>query len=162
MTTNASDRPSAPEYDPGLEGPDFNRLLTFVALSDEKAALDARLKVVKDELAALSDLLATQFALAGVPRMTVNGRTVYLHRQVWASVQPEDGDLDAAFKVLERYDMGWMVKPTVNSQTLSARIREMEKEFEGLDFQDFLDSLPPDLRDALRITEKFEVRSRKS
>ena len=58
-----------------------------------------------------------------------------------------------------------MVKEKVNTQTLSAYIREQEKEQFGASVsakpEEIIEVLPEGLRAAVNITEKFSLRCRK-
>lgn len=151
-------------YDPALDGPEIVKVRAFAALSEEKSLLEARLNEVREDLKALNADLCEQFALAGVDSMKVDGRIVFLRRQLWASVQAppgaDPGAKEAAYQVLKDHQLGWMVKEGVNSQTLSAWVRELEEESGG--YEEMIANMPADLREVLKISEVYQVSSRKS
>jgi hypothetical protein len=62
-------------------------------------------------------------------------------------------------EILRKHQLDWMIKPTVNGQTLSSWVREQERASDAIDFTAFVESLPEDLRSVLRISEVFDVRS---
>jgi hypothetical protein len=84
------------------------------------------------------------------------GGTVYLHSQVWASAK--DGDHDTLTEVLRDLDLVEYLPSTVNSQSISAYVREHLSDDEAADLETRLASLDARLKAALNITEKNDVR----
>ena len=69
----------------------------------------------------LEDLLYEQMTTGAVNKITLNGVTLTPQRQYWASVSQENPE---GFAFLERYGLQDLIRPTVNSQTLSATVRQ--------------------------------------
>ena len=69
----------------------------------------------------LEDLLYEQMTTGAVNKITLNGVTLTPQRQYWASVPQGNPE---GFAFLERYGLQDLIKPTVNSQTLSATVRQ--------------------------------------
>lgn len=79
--------------------------------------------------------------------------SVLLYPRVKLFAKAKDGDVDRLHSALHNAGLGDLVRPTVNSQTLSAIVRESEKP-DG-------EPLPKELRDALHIGESHELAMRK-
>jgi hypothetical protein len=124
----------------------------FASLYDAKRRLDAELRGIKAQIAALEEPLMEQLTAQGLRSCHLTtGETVYLHRQVWAGVK-SDGDKATAeekrraVEALEQLGMTDMV--TLNYQTLSAWCREH-------------DQLPPELDGVIELEEKYSLRCRR-
>jgi len=139
-------------------------LKEFVALEKEKATLKARLKVIDSRLTELDESIAAQFVSDGVQSMRIDGRTVYLHRDIYASAK--DGARDAVVAALRDCDLGQYVKEDYNANSLTAYVREMVREAEEqarLDnrvIDDPAEALPTGLAATLKISTVFSVSSR--
>ena len=62
----------------------MEKLKRFVALEDEKKSLAKKLETIKNDLEKLEFELIPDFVEDGVQSMNVDGRTVYIGRDVWA------------------------------------------------------------------------------
>ena len=127
------------------------RVKRFVELDGEIDRADAALKALKEERAQLVDQLLDGFADAGMTNVTIGNHTVYTTRQTWAGVDPEKKE--EAKEALRAYGLDAFVKEQVNSQQLSAWVRERREADEGI---------PPAIADVIRITEKWDVRVRRA
>ena len=141
-----------------------DELKEFVALEKEKATLKARLKAIDSRLTELDESIAQQFVSDGVQSMRIDGRTVYLHRDIYASAK--DGARDAVVAALRDCDLGQYVKEDYNANSLTAYVREMVREAEEqarLDnrvIDDPAEALPAGLAASLKISTVFSVSSR--
>lgn len=139
-------------------------LKEFVALEKEKATLKARLKVIESRLTELDESIAAQFVSDGVQSMRIDGRTVYLHRDIYASAK--DGARDAVVAALRDCDLGQYVKEDYNANSLTAYVREMVREAEeqarteNRVIDDPAEALPAGLAASLKISTVFSVSSR--
>lgn len=137
----------------------------YVKLNTIKKDLEKKLEATKVLIATMEEKMVKYFQDHGLQNLTSSGSTVYLQRQLFASLT----DKEAAHAKLKEYGHGELVKDNVNSNSLSAWVRELIDEHEKktpdeIDTKDLntkLD-LPKDLRDLIRVTEKFSVRVRKS
>lgn len=126
----------------------------LLELEDEIARLEKDLKAKQAEQDALKEQLLQQFEARNLKNLKVGRRLVYVHRSVWASVPPEHaGEVKRALRDL---DLSEFIKETVNSQQLSAHVREYPEDDQGMP------SLPEQLQGLLRVTEKYDLRIRKS
>lgn len=152
--------PNAPyaEIDPEVEviepAPDLpslgEQLATYLNLHDEVKATEAYLESLKGQRDAAGEVLIGVFERDGVNSLrSTDGRTVYLARELWARA----ADAEALTKALRANGLGDIVKETVNTQTLTSVVREHDKSGEPL---------PPEVADAIIVSEVFKPRVRKS
>lgn len=127
----------------------IDALKKILNLDDEKKRLDARIKEIRAERAVLEETLMNEFAENGINQMKVDGKTVYLTRELWASPK----DKDQSFNYLKLIGLGDYVAETVNSNSISAFVREMEKSQEPL---------PDGFEDHFRVSEVFKIKTRRS
>ncbi len=141
-------------------------LKEFVALEDEEDALKATLKVIGTRLAELSESLTQQFVQDGIQSTRIDGRTVYLRRDIYASAK--DGNKEAVVAALKACNLGQYVKEDYNANSLKAYVREMVREAEeqaraeGRVIDDPAKALPEHLAATLNISTVFSVSSRRS
>lgn len=134
---------------------------SVIRLAREYATLDARKKELEDELDTIKERLGElepslleAFAneqVSGSIKLKDVGRSVYVHRQLWArAISGREAALHAA---LTRHGLGDMVRETVSTQTLSAWVREQEKLGE---------ELPRDVQEALDARIIHSIRTRRA
>lgn len=126
-------------------------LKRFIALEERRRQLETEIDAIKAEAAQLEQMLLPEFERSGLEKVSIDGRTVYLERKLWAKAK--DGDKAAVCKALKRAHLGDFVEETFNTNSLSAYVRELDREER---------SLPPSLRDVLEISEVFKLRTRRS
>jgi hypothetical protein len=90
------------------------------------------------------------FAENGVNNISLYGKLLYIHRQIWA--RPLDGDYAHACKVLREIGLESFVKGTWNINTMSAYVRE-QAELGG--------ELSKRFTEVFKVDEEFQVRARK-
>ncbi len=105
----------------------MQQLREFVSLENRKKDLDAELKAVKQQLDELEDALIPQFIEDGVQRMTVDGRTVSIQQDMYASPL---NDRDEVVDALKQSELGQYVAENYNSNSLTAFVREVKREVE--------------------------------
>jgi hypothetical protein len=93
-----------------------------------------------------------------------SGGNIHMTSQLWAS--PKEGNHDRLTQVLQSLGLKEYLPKTVNSQSLSAYVREFRDELGqvkigtvGPDGQLSTDGLDPRLADILNLTEKFDVKA---
>jgi len=143
------------------------QLREFVSLENRKKDLDAELKAVKQQLDDLEEALVPQFVEDGVQKMTVDGRTVSLTQDVYASPLNDREDVVDALKHSE---LGQYVAENYNTNSLTAFVREVKREVESrakdegrmFDENDVRAALPEPLGRALKISFVHKLSSRKA
>lgn len=128
-----------------------DELKRFVALEERRRQLEAEVDSVKAEAAELEQRLLPQFEQSGMERVFIDGRTVYIERKLWA--RAKDGDKHAVCRALKRCRLGDYVEETFNTNSLSAYVRELDREERPL---------PPALAAVLEVSEVFKLRTRRS
>jgi hypothetical protein len=131
----------------GGEAMNADALRKFIELTRRRRELEEQLDDVKQEIAVLEQSLIDQFAQEGINRVSMDGATVYLKRELWASAR--DGDWQRACAALKEAGLGHYVEEKFNVLSLSAFVREVDRNG---------DQLPPALADAIAVTEKYSLR----
>lgn len=129
---------------------DNRTLKRYVRLDTERKELETKIARVKDKQKECEETLKRQFEKAGVQSVKVDGNSVYIMRQLWASAK--DGDRQAVCAALKKGGMEDYVAENFNTQSLSAYVRELD----GLG-----DPLPDGLKECVQVVEKFSIRVRK-
>ena len=139
--------------DPENEKPgntDSDIMNRYAARTMEKRKLQAREKIVNQELEELERRVTDIFAENGWTSVATEGGTVYLHREVFARLaKDERGGYDEAHRALEASGLGYMVKGSVNTQSLRAYVREREE---------YEEEIPPEAARWIIKTEMFRAR----
>ena len=128
-----------------------DELKQFVALEERRRTLEAEIDTIRAEATELEQRLLPQFEQSGLERVAIDGRTVYIERKLWAKAK--EGDKAAVCKALKRCRLGDYVEETFNTNSLSAYVRELDREER---------QLPATLAAVLDVSEVFKLRTRKS
>ena len=119
-------------------------------LKDRKKALDNELKAVNARITEVEEQLASKMVEEEIQSFQRSGRTFYVTTKVFANVVPDRKT--ELFTWLKENGFGDMVQETVNSQTLSAWVREQLADS---------DQLPEGLDELINVYEKASVGVRK-
>ena len=139
----------------------------FLKLDQAIKRKEGEVEKMKEELGPVHDELLQRFQSEGTRSLsTQNGSTVYINRQLWASGSVEDKSVMLAV-LKEHPDTKDLVKENVNTQTLSGYVREKIEEHFGKEQTlknetELLEALPLPLRTVLKITERFQLKARRS
>lgn len=141
---------------------DMDKVRRYVALKKRADELDAELKDVKNRMAELEPEVETFFMDNGIQKQSVDGRTVYIATEVWASA---GGDKQAACDALKESGLGEYVSDNFNSQSLSAWVREQYKEWQAENplgtIEEFKATLHPKMQESIKISETHKIKVRK-
>ena len=102
----------------------------FVQLHRHRKKLEAELERNKETAEKLEAELCEEFAAAGIQNISIDGATVFLARQIWAS--PAAGQGEALARAMRTIGMGDLVKETVNANQLSAFVRELPRDTDDM------------------------------
>ena len=141
----------------------IDQVKQFVSLADKKADLEVQLEQVKTNMKALEEVLMGQFQDSGTQSVSVDGRTVSLRRDLFASAK--GADKEAVTAALKAADLGQYVKEDYNANSLTAYVREMVRAAEaerGAPLDELTDALPQPLRAVLSVFVKYSVRATRS
>ena len=93
---------------------------------------NAELDAAKKQLALAEEVLKAALLQAGLKSVKYRDWTVFLRTIIAASLKGDDANADnpkqAAIDALKSHGLGWLVKETVNKNTLSAWARELPKD----------------------------------
>lgn len=127
---------------------DVTKAKRIVAIDERRRALEDEIQQLKEERRQIEETLLEELAEAGVDQIKADGRTLYTRSEIWASAQ----DIGA----LRAYpDTAPLIKETVNGQTLSAWVRELERTDEGDPV------VPQELQDAIKVSKVYKIATRK-
>ena len=135
----------------------------FIELDEQRKGKEGEVENIKERMAELEPEIMKRFENAGMQSMKSKmGQTIYIRRELWASAA--EGAEVLLLETLKAIGLGDMVKEKINTQTLSAYVREVEKDsFNGqaVDPVELIKVLPDQLQPALKVTQKFSLRTRK-
>ena len=136
----------------------------FIELDEQRKGKDSEIDKIKERMAELEPQIMERFENAGMQSMkSTQGTVIYVRRDLWSGAK-EGADV-LLLEALKSVGLGDMVKEKVNTQTLSAYVREQEKEQFGQNVsakpEEIIGVLPEPLRNAIAITERFSLRTRK-
>lgn len=119
-------------------------------LESEKAKIQKKIHEKEGALAGIGKEIESILIENGIPNFSINGRTLYMYRRVWATLKP--GDRGKICSALKRMGLGWLVAENFNMNTISAHIRELSDK----------DQEPPEgFTEHFEVKSAIEVRSRK-
>lgn len=137
---------------------DADKVAEYIAKKLEIKDLKSKTKKLEDEAAEIEAELLPQFKESGMDRMTIQGRTVWLDRKVWASA---GGDMPRLVDAMKAAGLEDMVGETVNGNTLSSWVREFDPEG-TMSPEEIVGKLPPEVKDAITVSEVFKLQVRSS
>lgn len=123
----------------------MEKVKRIIEIKKQLDELDAQTKKLKAEFDALEPEVITYLEQEGLDRVTLDGRTVSIRRQLWASVNKEN---PFALDILRDNGLEDFIEEKVNSQRISSYVREFEKNGQ---------EIPEWCKEALNLTEKFNV-----
>jgi len=140
-----------------------DRLKRRAEIEAEVRKLKTQLSALEDEKDELDEDLMEDFMEIGVQSMTMNGFTFYIHRQTWAYALPKDeGGKQESITRLRKAGFEDYVYEDFNVMSVSALVRQYEQEAETVDVteDDEFAAVPHELREALRLQKKVQIRAR--
>jgi len=145
----------------------IEQLREFVALETRKKEIDAEKKRIAARLDELEEVLIPQFLENGMQRATVDGRTVYIRRDI--RVRPA-GDRQAVVDALKASDLEAYVKENYNDRSFEAYVREIAKDLQEqaesedriLDEQGVIAALPESVGSAVKVLFIHTLSSQKA
>lgn len=162
---NLEDVPLA-ELDQPLEVEDqvdvLEKAREYALLAMKKAAVEAELVKVKEDMAHIQELIAERMA-GESPKVKIKVgeteegkaifRTVGVKRELWASIS---GDKEACFEVFRELGMGDMIGEGIPAPSLTSYIRGFDPE-NKLSPEQVKELLPEELRDYFKISETIKL-----
>lgn len=140
---------------------DLKTMNEYVARQIKAKELDAESKRLKAENAKVEEQLIDAMIDANIKSLNIGDRTVFIRSQLWASAadvvneitgEVMGKDWPGAVALLESHGYGELKEERVNSQRLSALIRELDNSEDGI---------PAEFEQGLKISEKIQLIVRK-
>ena len=160
---NEDDSPDTPANDaPPVEltAREFPTFEAAANLIREKSALTRRLKEVDGELNRLQPLVSAYFAQHGMPRIPLQGVTLYIRRDLWARPKFKGGQKDVCLAMCAT-GYGHFVHDTYDVSAFSAHVRELERanldRIDSGEIPDVSAALPPDLAKVLSVSPTYKL-----
>jgi hypothetical protein len=136
-------------------------LTEFVELATKKSELESELKKIEERMRDLEKEGLDWLHENGVSKITVDGKTLFIHSQIWASL----ADAEVGPQILKDHGLGFLVKEQANTQRLSAWVREQlaEAPVSTDTTQELVDRLDidPEVKVQLRVGERVSLRVRR-
>lgn len=123
-------------------------LKKLLAIRAKLADLKTQTDQAQAEEKKLKDQALEYFAENSLDKVSIDGQTIYTTTKVWARL-PEP---DTAIPVLQQHGLGFLVKPTVNTNSLSSWYREQ---------LDTGQELPQALLDVIKVSDSPDIAVRK-
>lgn len=143
------------------------KMMRFTDLEKKRKQTESDLAVMMSELATLNEELLQIMKLIGMQKFTMNGRTIGIRKDLYASAlantgdsSPEDAKL-RLHKALRDTGHGDLVKEGVNASALAAMVREYDPD-KTRDEETIYANMPEELRGTIKISIVEKVTSRKS
>lgn len=142
---------------------DVTTVKAYAKAKLERERIEAKLKDIKARMEAMEPSISEYFQRQGMQSMNVGGYTVYLRRELWASLQQGVDPAKLETEVAGT-EFAVAVAPRMNVQTMSALMREREEQMkqQGTKPNDLQHVIPAELRGLLKLAEIFKVGVRKS
>ena len=150
-----------PEADPdGRRTGRASYVKNYIDAHHEKRVAERALTVIKKEIAELEPRVMDHLVQMGYDHIKVDGTTVYIKRNLRANIA---GGVDkkamaTAFKLFE---MEYLIKPTVNANSLSSYFRNEEDALDSPP-EKVDDLIPEELKPFVNIFEQFSLGVRQS
>ncbi len=121
----------------------------YAEMHSEKRDLESKLNAVKAKIAKAEGILLVKYADDEVTTIKTKAGTVYLSKRIWGSCTDPI--------LLSTTEWEWMVKETVNVQTLSSTLGELPKDELGNPI------LPEDImKECIEVTPVYKILVRQS
>ena len=122
----------------------------YARLERDKRDLENKLKQTKAQIETLRESVLAWFQDHGVTSQAIDGMTLYIRRELWAG-REEGIDNDAAIAALQAAGLGEYAGPRINTQSLSAYLRELDVAGEAM---------PSELQGVIKLSEVFKIGTR--
>ncbi|MFO1163533.1 MAG: hypothetical protein U1E60_32185 [Reyranellaceae bacterium] len=125
----------------------------MIRFRKEREAAEAKAAKAKAQMDALEPSVLEWFQQQGIGSIKVDGVTVHIRRELWASVGDQGLDFLRDALDVAGIDSTTIISERANTQTLSALVREFDKAG---------NPLPNSLAAAVNVSEKFKLGFRAS
>lgn len=142
-------------------------ILQFAILDTKKEALKKELKDTEAAHKLLQQQILDQLAASGFDSVRFLGHTLYIFKQLWARPKDESVKRPQLVSALKENGFAEYIKEDFNVQSVSGRLREMEKQYREMHAQQpkqgrkpfaLADYLPKPLVKVLKLDPDYSIR----
>jgi hypothetical protein len=142
-------------------------LLNFAMLDTQISEMEAQLKEKQAARRVLQDQILRAFENSGVDSIKFLGHSIYTFSQFWAKVKDEGTPRPLLVAALKKHGFKEYVKEDFNVSSVSARIRELDKQYremhkksdkEGRKPYQLADYLPKGLVAVMKCEPDYSIR----
>ena len=148
-----------PEHDPA-----FRPFARFADLLMEKKQLEARVEQIKKDMAGIQPLLLTHFQKPGTGPFTINSVTIFQKRDIYVRAKEKGGGA-RVIEALRASGLGHYVFETYNTRSLSAHVKELERQNKARladgTIASTADLLPPAVAAVLNVEPTYTIQGRR-
>lgn len=124
-------------------------LREWAKLANKKIQLKADLAKIIERMTEIGPALIDNLASEGIPRLTIEGRTVFPKEIIYAKITNKED----AIRVLRDAGLNDFISEGYNTNSISAYVREIDRNEE---------ELPEAFGDTIKIGKKFDLSSVKA
>jgi hypothetical protein len=128
---------------------DMDQIIRYAELDEKRLNLMREVDSLRKAQAAMEPLILEDMSVSGMESTKVNGRTIYIQRQIWAKYS----SAEEAVEALKEAGLGDLVKEKFNANQLAALLREMDAQGE---------EPPAQFAGVIEPNEVFHIRTRKA
>ena len=141
---------------------DRDVIAKFAKLHKEQKRLKNKLSQIEKEISELEPDIQEIFLETNTQRLSSNGITLYVERKMRANIRfPEDEkESEKLRQAFHDAGMGASVKRTINANTLTAWVREIEEDNNAKTVEAVMKLIPKGIRDHINIAEVINIRGR--
>ena len=103
---------------------DYKKVHQYLTLHRRRVLLKEELKDLNQEMEPIENQILTQFQEEEIDKLSIGGFKLYVHEDITATVLTPKDDPTTFHKAIRRAKLGYMIKESINAQTLKAYIRE--------------------------------------
>lgn len=126
------------------------QIANYIQLTKDKRLLENNLKAVKALIADKEPEILEHFAKYGLQNLNQEGVTIYVKRDQWAA-REKGVETEQVIQALHDAGLSEFAAPKVNTQSLSAYLRELDRDGEAF---------PNELEGIIKLTETYKIGSR--
>ena len=123
---------------------DYKKIHQYLTLHQRRAQLKEELKGLTNEMEPIEEEILTEFQEDEIDHLSIGGFKLYVHEDISATILTPKEDITIFHKAIRRAKLGYMIKESINAQTLKAYIRERRSQDQPLpkSIEPLLDILP--------------------
>ncbi len=135
-------------------------LKRYAKLCNEKAKAKSELARIEGEMKDLTEPIVAYFQRHGKQRDTLEGRTLFLRRELWPGMK-DTTTVERLNAALDEVGLGRLAQRRMNVQSMRAIVNETVGTSQG-DPQAIFDEAYPQLAEHVKVSEVYKLGDRKA